>query len=606
MPLFVKKHAHLLILLIVGVISTGNMIFTDFIGDDIGRIVSRSTIFDEGLAFTLSELLSDRPFLMFTIWLNYVSSGLDPMSYKFVNVLIHLACGFSFYYLLLEVFKNENEGKLLSLVAASIFLAHPINNQAVNSIIQRGVGLSTLTALLSILFFLHAVKNNFRRDFYLISILSFLLALISKPNTLFVPFIIILLARFLKNIELKALLKLLIPFFILMLLPAVFYALGENLQYRGPSSFEYLQMQMRVILFYFQKYIVPLDLQFYYPFNNDISQLINSMTPVYALIHVALLTLGIWLFIKDKVQGLLVVFGYICLAPESSFFAIMHPVFDHRNYMAVLFFSAALFVTLHKVFQKYRVPKKFYLLFSGAIILTLAALNFNYTQKISSYEKWVLYNLEKNPTYSNSYTYVISTELARKNYNFAAQLIDLVSKHNPNDPELSFLKSYSRFQNQSATDKLRILQDSYAYAFSKGFSRFTFNYFEDLLSSELVKLVPYKEYLYRLNLFYFSFNNTIFMHNSEKILLAKVEHNFIEILKINNRDKAQPETFFENIDLDDAYVTLRSLLGLHFYFGYQGINVQAYQTILQTKFSGDPKAQEILNWLSTQKPVAGL
>ena len=464
--------------------------------------------------------------------------------------------------------------------------------------------LSTLAATISVLFFLNAIKKDFKRDWYLVSILSFLLALTAKPNTIFLPFIIIIIVLFLKLLDFKTLLKLLIPFFLLILLPVFFYVSGENLQYRGPSTFEYIQMQMQVILFYFQKYFIPIDLQFYYPFNNDISQLINSLTPLFALVHISLLIFALWLYTKRHAEGLLIILGYLCLAPESSFFAIMHPVFDHRNYMAFLFFAAAVFISLYRLAEKYSLPQKFYLCAATAAIIVLSLMNFSYTQKISTYEKWVIYNIEKNPTYRNFYTYVISTELARKNYNFAVKLTDFARKYNPDDPELAYFKSYSSFQNQSVNNKLYILQDSYAYAFNKGFTRFTFNYFAELLSSELAKLVPKKEYLYRLNLFYFSFDKTIFVPNSEKALLAQVENNFIEVLKINGRDLAHPNTFFDNIEPDDAFITLRSLLGLHFYFGYQGIDVQAYENILKIKFTNNPKAQEILKWLNTQKPKA--
>ena len=175
----IKNFTVVVLLFSLTIIIYFNAFQSGFIGDDFFHIVDHAHILQRGFSFVMQDILPDRPLMMATIWLNYKINGIDPFGFKVVNIFLHAICGITLYFFLIyflniygtTFFRIHNEKyqikgfklftfnyfDLISISAAGLFIVHPINNQAVMSIIQRGVLLSMLFAVLSF-HFLHLIK----------------------------------------------------------------------------------------------------------------------------------------------------------------------------------------------------------------------------------------------------------------------------------------------------------------------------------------------------------------------------------------------------------------------------------------------------------------
>jgi len=161
-------------------------------------VIKSFQLFLTWITESYSRIITGRAFLLFTFYLNYVINGLDTFGYHLVNLFIHISTAFLFYLLLSkyvynktymtviptqvgiqnekqkngfplkdcgndeeEVFseqnviaRNDNSG--VAILAATLFLLHPINTESVTYISSRSSVLSAFFILASILAFFRA------------------------------------------------------------------------------------------------------------------------------------------------------------------------------------------------------------------------------------------------------------------------------------------------------------------------------------------------------------------------------------------------------------------------------------------------------------------
>jgi hypothetical protein len=95
-----------------------------------------------------------------SVALNYRIGGLDVTGYHIFNLAVHIASAclvYAFVRLTLQTpffgARNSGLGGLLLLLAALLFVAHPVQTQAVTYIIQRLASVATLFYLLSLVLY---------------------------------------------------------------------------------------------------------------------------------------------------------------------------------------------------------------------------------------------------------------------------------------------------------------------------------------------------------------------------------------------------------------------------------------------------------------------
>jgi hypothetical protein len=381
-----------LFLFVVGFISYLPAIASDFIFDDFLQIAQLSFFgnkfdpaprveFQQGLFHVLQTIIPDRPFLMITIWLNYLMSGGNPISYKITNIFLH--CGnavllWAFLQKYARMLGREIPLLLISFLAL-VFLLHPLNNQAVTVVIQRGALLSAGFGLAAVYCALLYFQEGERR-YFLSAVLCSLLSILSKQNTVILPLLLLVLALPVrKKIRIFPLILTMVG---VSFLPAVFYFfLKENVHretFLLGAWVNYGLVESRVVFHYLRQVFFPNDLNVYYPIPE-----VATFRDVwfYCLMHLGLLGFAAFKASKRSVFGIGILAFYVALIPESSVFPIPHVVFDHRMYFP-FFFLALSAVSLPNPKQKIILPL-------ALIVAVLGGLNFYRNVEVSSYYKWL-------------------------------------------------------------------------------------------------------------------------------------------------------------------------------------------------------------------------
>ncbi len=126
------------------------------------------SIFDEGYKYY-------RPLVTLSYALEYRIWKLNPFGYHLTNVSIHALVAFLGFSLIYRIFSNF----ALAFLSAVLFCVHPLHTEAVCYISDRGELLSALWVLLTLLFY-GAYAASSKKECYLLSLVSFACALLSR------------------------------------------------------------------------------------------------------------------------------------------------------------------------------------------------------------------------------------------------------------------------------------------------------------------------------------------------------------------------------------------------------------------------------------------
>ena len=129
-----------------------------------------------------------RPLLMLSFAFNYFISGLSPHSYHLINILLHFLNAVLLYLLLEKFLKELSLCRRLGLTL--IFCLHPINTEAVTYISSRSVTMCAFFILSGFYCYVRW-RHDRRMRFFLLSLASYILALMTKEIALILPMLII-------------------------------------------------------------------------------------------------------------------------------------------------------------------------------------------------------------------------------------------------------------------------------------------------------------------------------------------------------------------------------------------------------------------------------
>ncbi|MDB4349808.1 tetratricopeptide repeat protein [Omnitrophica bacterium] len=130
---------------------------------------------------------SYRPIQMVTYMVNHSLSGLDVRWYHFTNILLHVLVALAIYWLVNILYDD----RLLSLITSLLFVSHPIHVAAVAYISGRADSLALFFMILSFIFYIKTLDTK-RKGAYILMLLSFMLALLSRENVLIFPALLLL------------------------------------------------------------------------------------------------------------------------------------------------------------------------------------------------------------------------------------------------------------------------------------------------------------------------------------------------------------------------------------------------------------------------------
>lgn len=373
---------HLLAIFLISAIATiiySNSFDCSFHFDDQHAIIENYAIH----RFDLKEIFvsSNRPILDITLAVNYYFGKLNVFGYHLVNLLLHISNGIMLYFILFQTANlssmKEKYGQRayrIALYASLIFIAHPIQTQAVTYIISRSSVLSTTFYLLAFILFIRAESLEQR----------------AKNFTLFAPRSLLLLGAFFfsclgmgtKQIVVTLPLMLLIyDFFFLsdgdfkglkrryLFHPAMFstmavtiylsasglqnfvsfdYAKGVQMPFGEPvTSFQYFMTQLHVIPYYIKLLFIPTNLNLDYSW--PITRYLDLTTVIFFILLSSIASISIWTYRKARLVSFAIAWFFVTLSVTSSFVVIYDVIFEHRLYLPSTGFALFIAVMITRI-----------------------------------------------------------------------------------------------------------------------------------------------------------------------------------------------------------------------------------------------------------------
>jgi Flp pilus assembly protein TadD len=361
-----RKAAHVALVIVLGALVYANTIGVPFLFDDRPNISANPIVKDisfftdtgRAASFERYDALRSRYVGYLTFFLNFRADGLDVRGYHMVNVLIHIISALLVYALVMLSFRTPvlRESRLfekrrwVSLLAAVLFVAHPVNTQAVTYLVQRFASLAALFYLGSMVCYIasRTSEGKARRLYYTGALVLAVLAMKTKENAFTLPVAMAMFEFvFFRDGPKKKRALLLLPFVLTMLIvPLTLLDLGrpaadvmtdfaEKTVVQHISRETYLVTELRVMATYLRLLVLPINqnLDYDYP-------LFTSMTRGPALgglaLVVLLVGLAVWLLRRKepaaKLASFGIVFFFLALSVESTVVPLF-PIFEHRLYL---------------------------------------------------------------------------------------------------------------------------------------------------------------------------------------------------------------------------------------------------------------------------------
>jgi pentatricopeptide repeat protein len=359
----------IIILSILAFIIYSNTFNSPFVFDDYRSIVLSDSIRDNSI---FTKFNAQRYVALLTFAINYKINGLEVKWYHIINVVIHLINALLVFMLVERVLRlmGEASGRLISIITAIVFLAHPIQTQSVTYIVQREASLAALFAITSILFYIAYRESGDKvYSFYILSLICALLAYKTKENTASLPLIIFLLEiiLFRKQLSIKKIIVHALPYALLIIvIPLSLIKVSEmdgkllnNIdevlaETESISRGVYFYTQQKVLLTYIRLILLPYKQAFdyYFPLSNS---LFEFKTFLCFLFNAGLIVGAVLLIKRLPVVSFGVMWFYIFLIIESTFFPIRDVIWEHRIYLPSVGFILSVIYILYLINEKTRI-----------------------------------------------------------------------------------------------------------------------------------------------------------------------------------------------------------------------------------------------------------
>ena len=392
----------ILTILLIGILCYANSLHGPFVFDDIGYIQGNIKIRD---LLNLKDIWHSLPdpsrFIgMWTFALNYALGKYNVFGYHLFNLFIHLTNAVLVWWLVqclgdipkLATRYTRNDINWISFIAAGIFVAHPLQTEAVSYIAQRFASLATLFYLLSCCLYIKGRAGSRRRAVFLAgSALSALTGMFTKQIVMTLP-VMILCIEFLfihppaagGKRGWKIPWKIVIPICLFLLVVPALYSFNVAARFypegavtsgshrNDPLSTPiYLMTQFRVIPTYLRLFIFPIGQNLLYDFRSSLHFWAPKTLGGFVFLS-GLFGAGIYLLRRNPLLGFGILWFFITLAVESSIIMIKHVIFEHRCYLPSFGFCLFVAVGLVTVMQDKRKRAATVAL----ILLTLGYLTF--------------------------------------------------------------------------------------------------------------------------------------------------------------------------------------------------------------------------------------
>ena len=441
------------LIILAGVLAYANSLHAPFIFDDLSFMENNPAIYGLKNFHSIRGFHNARPVGTYTFALNYYFHGLNVFGYHLVNLVIHLLSALTVWWLMLLIFatprlKNEKLDEYkewIALFSALIFVAHPVQTQAVTYITQRYSSLSALFYLAALALY---IRGRLLPGKDAVACLAgagapAVLGMLTKEHVVTLPFSMLLAEvlffkepRHTKEKKIWAGMAILLVFAAALIIPAAYsFNVGAVLGQKFVSeshasdiitSGNYFLTQLRVVVTYIRLLFLPINqnLDYDYPLS-------HSLWEGPTLLSAGFLLLLLGAAVKMLRRQPLVAWGifmfFITLSVESSIVPIPHVIFEHRLYLPFFGFACLLPVIFYTMMQN----KQHAAWALSGIVLLLACLTY---QRNAVWNDEILFwqdTIKKSPAKARPYDNLAAVYISRGDY---AQALANLQKAHERDP----------------------------------------------------------------------------------------------------------------------------------------------------------------------------
>jgi len=329
--------------------------------------------------------LGARPLLMFTYWLNYKSSGLDPAPYHAVNLVLHAACAVLVFFIARRILQWAGIGARerfgAALFGAGLFLLHPVQTEAVSYIASRSEDLSVFCFLAALTLFFYRRSIAIGVPTALGILVLYLCAMTSKEHTAMLPAVLLLTDYFWNpGFSLKGIWrnwKLYVPIAFGAVAGALLFrsylTQGSNAGFglRDFTWTQYLFTQFRALCVYLRLFLLPFgqSVDYDFPLSHN---LLQYGAVFYGIFLLALFVCAIYFRKRYPVACYGFFVALLLFAPTSSVMPIKDTLAERRMYLPFI----GLVLIVCDVVTRIRVNRNYLAAAEAAICIVLAVLAF--------------------------------------------------------------------------------------------------------------------------------------------------------------------------------------------------------------------------------------
>ncbi len=309
-----------------------------------------------------THIISSRPVAKLSFAMNYFIGGLDPYGFKLVNLLIHLLTAWTIFLVVSWISRADRlfeyniyhpvkpeYSRWIALLAAVIWLVHPLNVSTVLYAVQRMAQLSTLFTLLGFAAYLRCRLSQFENSqatghlaLFTGLFICWPLGMLSKENAVILPLLCLVaeitLFRF---VAMSTLLRRLYQILGLTIFATVVYFLYNpdfimsTYQIRDFTLEQRLMTESRVLWTYVHSLLLP-DLARMGLYLDDFPLSTGLLHPVSTLLSIIAWSVvflsAIILRHRLPILSFSILWFLVGHFIESSFLAL-EIAFEHRNYL---------------------------------------------------------------------------------------------------------------------------------------------------------------------------------------------------------------------------------------------------------------------------------
>lgn len=492
----------LLVIAVLALIAYSGSFHVPFVFDDESSIVANPAIRTlHGFLSGAGYAYNPRRFIGYLSFaLNYKVGGLDVTGYHIVNLTIHVASAWLVYFLARLTLRTPFFGaetrleRALPLIAALLFVLHPVQTQAVTYVVQRLASLASMFYLLSVVCYIRArlfqeeqgrLVSMATMVLFLLSLAAALLAMRTKEIAATLPLVVALYEFSFFRADAKKKLFFLAPLFLTMLVvPLGMLHSGKPLgrllsdvseltrESHLISRGDYLLTQFSVVTTYVRLLLLPVNqnLDYDYPVYHSL------FTPrvLFSFLFLAgLAGTAIYLYYRSgRARGAvspdgtrcgsrspapefrLIAFGigwfFITLSIESSLIPITDVIFEHRLYLPSVGAFMALTTTALLIFPKAKAGPRIALV--CLVLIGLTAVSWQRNQVWADPVRLWTDVIDKSPKKIRGYNNAATALIAKGEIGEAVEKLQAALTLDPGDAG-TYRNLGAAFEKQGSLDQ---------------------------------------------------------------------------------------------------------------------------------------------------------